>query len=87
MAQKPLRSIGLVRRTHENLKGRSFLRMDRLVFVAYGKLACFLLLTVQIRCHLVFAYGGNSVWSFFAYSLPPRPDIRFGLFCLRFPPP
>ena len=69
----------------------------RLVFVAYGQLAWSSLLTVEIRFGRS-AYGGNSVWSFlltvpparklgfvfFAYG-SPRPEIGFGVFCLRFP--
>ena len=70
--------------------GRFFLGMSllltgkffclRLVFVAYGQLAwsflltvCSFLLMVEIRFGL-FTYGSAC------------PEVRFGLFCLRFPP-
>ena len=60
------------------LTGRSFfptvglccLRSIRSVFSTYGL--------------VFFAYGGNQVWSFLL-TVPLRPEIRFGLFCLRFP--
>ena len=56
----------------------------RLVFVAYGQLAWSSLLTVKIWFGL-FAYGGKSVWSSLR-TVPPGPEISFGLFCLRLPP-
>ena len=71
--------------------GRSFVLTVRYflltVFVAYGKLG------------LVFSTRGCKIWFglvclwwkiglvFFLLSVPPRPQIGFGLFCLRFPPP
>ena len=59
-------------------KGRFFyLRLGlsylQLVFVAYGKMAWSLFLTVDIRLGL-FAYGAKSVWSFYLV-VPPCPKI------------
>ena len=58
--------------------GRSFLLTARffylrLVFVSYGSLAWSFLLTVENRFGLF-------------YLQFPRPELGFGLFCLRFPP-
>ena len=67
--------------------GLFYLRLSlfylRLVFVAYGQLAWSFLLTVEIRFGLL-SLRWKSVWSFLL-TVPPWPEIRFGLFCLRFP--
>ena len=69
----------------QRLLGRSFyLRVSHFYLLAYGQLAWSFLLTVEIRFGL-FAYWGKSVWSFLL-TVPPRPEIRFGLFFLRFAP-
>ena len=69
-------------------EGLFYLRISlfylRLVFVAYGQLAWSFSLMLEIWFGL-FAYGGKSVWSFLL-TVSPRPEIRFGRFCLRFPP-
>ena len=40
---------------------------------------------LRLKFGLVFfAYGGKSVWSFLL-TVPLRPEIRFGLFCLWVP--
>ena len=57
----------------------------RLVFVAYGQLA-WSLFYLRVTFGLVFfAYGGKLVWSFLL-TVPPWPEIRFGLFLLTVPP-
>ena len=64
-----------------------------LVFFTYGWISVWSFwLTVEIGL-VFFTYGGKSVWSFYLqFGLftcgcpPPRPEIRSGLFCLRFPP-
>ena len=66
--------------------GRSFyirasLFYLRLVFVAYGQLAWSFLFKVWSFC-LWWKFG----LVFFTYGSPPPAEIRFGLFCLRFPP-
>ena len=56
---------------------------SRLVFVAYSNL--FRSFLLRLKFGLVsFAYGGKSVWSLLL-TVPPRPEIGFGLFYLRFP--
>ena len=64
------------------LTGKSFFCL-RLVFVAYGQLAWFFYLRLKFGL-VFFAYSGKSVWSFLL-TVPTGPEIRFGLFCLRFP--
>ena len=63
-------------------RGRSFLLTARyflLTVIWFG------LFYVRLKLGLVFfACGGKSVWSFLL-TVPPRPEIGFGLFYLRFP--
>ena len=71
-------------------QGRSFLLTGksfylRLVFVAYGQLA-WSFFYLRLKFGWVFsAYGRKSVWSFLL-TVPPCPEIRFGLFLLTVPP-
>ena len=55
----------------------------RLVFVAYRNLALSSLLAVEIWFGL-FAYSENWIWSSLL-TVPPRPKMGFGFFCLQFP--
>ena len=65
------------------LTGKSFLLTVGLCCLRSIGLVFFCL---RLKFGLVFfAYGGKSVWSFLL-TVPPGPEIRFGLFCLRFPP-